>query len=341
MGKAVRQLAELVQGNVAGDGDLVIHSARILRDAQPGDITFAVDESYAPMLSESKASAAVVPMDLQCAGKALIHVADPMMAFAAIVQHLQGKSAHQPTGIDPRAIVHGSARVGPDASINPFASVGENTVVGARCLLNQNVFIGKNCRLGDNVILHPNVVLYDDVVLGDRVTIHANSVIGADGFGYRFQNGRHVKVPQLGGVVVGDDVEIGACSTVDRGTFEPTVIAAGTKLDNLVQIGHNCRIGKHNLLAGQTGLGGSTTTGDYVFMGGQVGIKDHIVIGEAAMLGAGTGVIRDVPPRSRMFGYPAQTDREMGRFLATIKKLPLLRRDLQRVLKHLKLVASD
>ena len=335
MGIAVSQLADLVHGTVLGDGDIVIQSARILRDAQPGDITFAENESYAAMLNECKASAAVVPMNLPYGGKTLVQVADPLMAFVTIVQHLQGKAKRQPTGIDPRASVHASARIGPDISIYPSVCVGANTVIGARCELHQNVVVGKNCRLGDDVILHPNIVLYDDIVLGDRVVIHANSVIGADGFGFRFQKGRHVKVPQLSGVIIGNDVEIGACSTVDHGTFEPTVIGEGTKLDNHVQVAHNCRIGKHNLLAAQTGVGGSTTTGDYVFMGGQVGIKDHMTIGEGAMLGAKTGVIHDVPPHTRMFGYPAQNEREIGRILAVTKKLPQMRKELLRVLKHL------
>src|SRR5205807_3439123 len=165
----------------------------------------------------------------------------------------------------------------------PFAAVGEGTVVGARCRLHSGAVVGRHCRLGDDVVLYPNAVLYDGTVLGSRVIIHANAVIGADGFGYRLQNGRHVKVPQLGHVELGDDVEIGACTTIDRGTFQATRIGAGTKIDNLVQIGHNCKIGRHNLLVSQMGIAGSSTTGDYVVMAGQVGIADHIHIGDRAV----------------------------------------------------------
>jgi UDP-3-O-[3-hydroxymyristoyl] glucosamine N-acyltransferase len=336
----VRQLAALVQGNVVGDGDLVIHSAHTLQEAQAGDISFAENDSYGARLDRSQASAAVVPLHFLSQSKTLIQVHDPLMAFCIIVQHLQGKAVQQPSGIDPRASVHPSVKIGPDISIHSFASVGENTVMGARCQLHQNVIVGKNCRLGDDVVLFPNTVLYDDIVLGNRVIIHANSVIGADGFGFRFQKGRHVKVPQLSGVIIGDDVEIGACSTVDHGTFEPTVIGEGTKLDNHVQVAHNCRIGKHNLLAAQTGVGGSTKTGDYVFMGGQVGIKDHITIGAGAMLGAKAGIISNVPAGARMFLYPAHEEKEAARILACMKKLPAMRKDLVRIMKELNLTET-
>ena len=153
--------------------------------------------------------------------------------------------------------------------------VGEGAVLGARCQIHAGAFVGRDCRLGDDVVLHPHAVLYDDCTLGHRVIIHANAVIGADGFGYRTQNGRHVKVPQLGRVEIGDDVEIGACTTIDRGTFGPTRIGAGTKIDNLVMIAHNCQIGRHNLLVSQVGIAGSCTTGDYVVMAGQSGMADH------------------------------------------------------------------
>ena len=339
MACTVRQLAELVQGKVIGDGDLLIQAARSLQDARPGDITFAETEFYADKLQRSQAVAAVVPPKLRVIGKTLIEVADPLMSFVFIVQHLQGKTQHQPTGIDARAIVHASARVGAEPSIDPFASVGENTLIGARCRLFQNVFIGKNCRIGNDVVLYPNVVIYDDTVIGDRVAINANSVIGADGFGYRFQQGRHVKVPQLGNVIIGNDVEIGANTAIDRGTFGPTTIGDGTKIDNLVQIAHNCIIGKHNALAAQVGIAGSSSTGNYVFMGGQAGISDHVHVSDGAMFGAKTGVFQDVPAGQRMFLNPAQEHRQAARVVVCLKKLPEMRKDLLRILKELNLTS--
>src|SRR5262249_4679759 len=187
-------------------------------------------------------------------------------AFIAIAEHLQGPRAAAPAGIDPRASVHPTATLGPDCRVLPFAVIGEGAVLGARCQVHSGAAVGAHCRLGDDVVLHPNAVLYERTIVGHRVTVHANAVLGADGFGYRLHQGRHAKVPQLGHVEVGDDVEIGACTTIDRGTFGATRIGAGTKIDNLVMIGHNCTIGRHNLLVSQVGIAGSCTTGDHVVL---------------------------------------------------------------------------
>jgi UDP-3-O-[3-hydroxymyristoyl] glucosamine N-acyltransferase len=333
----IRQLAALVGGTVAGDGDLTIQAARPLNDAHPGDITFADHVRHHAKLDQCHASAAVVPMSMPATSKTHIQVADPLLAFGTIMLHLRGKSVHTPTGIDPRALIHHSTTVGADPSIAASVCVDADTTIGLRCRLYPGVVIGKNCKLGDDVVLHPNVVLYEDTVLGDRVIIHANSTIGADGFGYRFLQGKHVKVPQLGNVIIGNDVEIGANSAVDRGTFGSTRVGDGTKLDNMVQIAHNCQIGKHNAIAAQVGIGGSATTGSYVFIGGQAGIADHINIGDGTMLGAKTGCLDHVGPGKRMFLYPAHEERDAGRILACLKKLPNMRKDLLRVLKELKL----
>jgi UDP-3-O-[3-hydroxymyristoyl] glucosamine N-acyltransferase len=336
----IQQLVDLVHGKLLGDGALVIQAARPLQDAQAGDITFLEEVKNLERLQQSQAGAAIVPPGVTIAGKTLIHVADPLMAFVAVYRHLQGKTAFQPTGIDPRAEVHPDAQIGPDASIEAFASVGQGTVIGPRCRLHPGVIVGRNCKLGADVVLHPNVVLYDDIVLGDRVIIHANSTIGADGFGYRAQQGRNVKVPQLSTVIIGADVEIGASTCIDRGVFEPTRIGEGTKIDNLVHIAHNCQIGKHNLFAAQVGVAGSCTTGNYVVMGGQAGIRDHVRLGDGAQVGAKTGISEDVAPGKRMFWIPALEDRDAARVLACIRKLPAMRKDLLRLLKAMGLAET-
>jgi UDP-3-O-[3-hydroxymyristoyl] glucosamine N-acyltransferase len=324
-------LAELVRGEVHGDGDLLINAARPLDEAGPDDITFVEDARHAPRLQASRAAAAVVPAGLGANGKAVIRVADPLTAFIAIVRHLHGRAEPPPHGLDPQAYVHPTARLGEGCNLFPFAVVGEGSVLGARCCIHSGAVIGRYCRLGDDVTLYPNAVLYDDTVLGDRVIVHANAVLAADGFGYRHQQGRHVKVPQLGHVEVGDDVEVGACTTIDRGTFQATRVGAGTKIDNLVQIGHNCQIGRHNLLISQMGIAGSSSTGDYVVIAGQVGVVDHVHIGDGAVLGAKAGVTKDVPPRQVWMGAPAKPEREVKRMLMTLEKLPEMRRDLVKV----------
>jgi UDP-3-O-[3-hydroxymyristoyl] glucosamine N-acyltransferase len=325
----------MVRGQVCGDGDLPITAARSLSEAEPGDITFVEDAENAHHLHGCRASAAVVPAGVLANGLAVIQVADPLTAFVYLVRHFHGRPEPGGCGISPRAEVHPTVRIGPDASLMAFSVIGEGSVIGARCRLYSGVVIGRFCRLGDDVILYPNVVLYDGTVLGDRVVVHANAVLGADGFGYRTQEGRHVKVPQLGHVEIGADVEIGACTTIDRGTFGATRVGEGTKIDNLVQIGHNCRIGRHNLLVSQMGMAGSSSTGDYVVIAGQVGIVGHVHIGDQVMIGGQSGVTKDVPPGQHMLGSPATPERDQKRILMTLEKLPELRRELRRIRQHL------
>jgi UDP-3-O-[3-hydroxymyristoyl] glucosamine N-acyltransferase len=329
----VRQLAEWVSGEVVGDGDVAILAARPLTEAGPGDLTFVEAERNLPAWHASPAAAAVVLPGVPLNGRPLIRVADPMAAFAAIVLQLRGLRHPGAAGrIHPTACIHPTAQIGPDATVGPHAVVGEGAVVGARCTLHAGACVGRSCTLGDDVTLHPHAVLYDECVLGHRVIVHANAVIGADGFGYRMHNGQHVKVPQLGRVEIGDDVEIGACTTIDRGTFGPTRIGAGTKIDNLVMIAHNCQIGRHNLLVSQVGIAGSCTTGDYVVMAGQAGVGDHVTIGDRAQLGPQAGLVKDVPAGARMHGAPARPDKEALRILLSMEKLPELIRDV----RHLK-----
>ncbi|HZU35303.1 MAG TPA: UDP-3-O-(3-hydroxymyristoyl)glucosamine N-acyltransferase [Gemmataceae bacterium] len=332
MSVTARQLAALVQGELIGDGDTPVVAARSLCEARAGDVTFI---EHAKHFADCHASVAVVPAGVTANGIVLIGVADPLAAFVLIVKHLQGWTEAPVHGIDPRASVHPTAQIGPDASVHAFAVVGEGTVIGARCRLHSGAIVGDRCRLGDDVVLHANAVLYDGTILGNRVIIHGNAVLGADGFGYRAQQGRHVKVPQLGHVEVGDDVEIGACTTIDRGTFQATRIGEGTKIDNLVQIGHNCRIGAHNLIVSQAGIAGSSSTGDHVIIAGQVGIVDHVHIGAQSVIGAQAGVTNDVPTGQHMLGSPATPLREQRRILMSLEKLPEIRRDLRRVMQHL------
>jgi len=328
----VQQLAELVQGVVIGDGATVIRAARALLEAGPEDVTFLDQPKRLP---QCKAAAVVVPPQVAAGPGVLIQAADPLGAFVAIAQHLHGRPALPVHGVDPRAVVHPTAQLGADVSIFPYAVVGEGAVIGARCILHPHSVVGRCCRLGDEVTIYPNAVLYDDTVIGARVIIHANAVVGADGFGYRQQQGRHVKVPQLGWVEIGDDVEIGAGATIDRGTFGATRIGAGTKIDNLVQIAHNCRIGQHNVLCAQVGIGGSSTTGDYVVAAGQAGIADHMTVGAQVVLAAQSGVVQNVPAGAVMMGTPARPATELKRIHFTQDKLPEMRRDLQRIKRHL------
>lgn len=333
----VRDVASWVQGEVVGNPAHQIRAARPLSDSPKADeITVVLDEKYLAQFHASEAGAAVVDQTVPLNGRTLVRVKDPLLAFVTIVQRIHVKPTTLPVGVHPTAVVHPSAKVGSDAWVGPHASVGEGSVIGARCRLAAGAVVGNDCRLGDDVSLGPNVVVYDRSVLGNRVIVHGNAVIGADGFGFRTVQGRHVKIPQVGNVEIGDDVEIGACTTIDRATFGTTRIGTGTKIDNLVQIAHNCQIGKHNIFASQVGIAGSVSTGDYVVMGGQVGVADHVRIGDRTMFGAKSGVHNDVGPDQKMLGAPATPIAEQLRILSSLDKLPEMRKDLRELKKLLR-----
>jgi UDP-3-O-[3-hydroxymyristoyl] glucosamine N-acyltransferase len=337
MAATVGELAELVHGNLQGDGSQLISDAHSLTEAGTGHITFVESERHVRKLQKSRASAAVVSLGFPPSDRTLIRVADPLAAFLTVVQHLRGIALPPPEGVDPRAAVHPSAQLGAGCSIQAFACVGEGCVLGARCRLHPGVTLGRNCKLGDDVIIYPRAVLYDDTIVGQRVIIHANAVLGADGFGYRTRNGKHIKVPQLGHVEIADDVEIGACTTIDRGAIDATRIGAGTKIDNLVMIGHNCQIGAHNLFAAQVGIAGSSSTGSYVVLAGQVGVADHVHIGDQAILGARTGVSSNIAGGIRYLGLPCLPEGKHKRMTVYLLHIDEMHRDLKRIKRLLRL----
>jgi UDP-3-O-[3-hydroxymyristoyl] glucosamine N-acyltransferase len=324
----VEQLATLVRGRLVGDGSVSIRSARPVGEAGPGDITFIESERYAKLLRSSPASAAIVgphfrvERQADAQGLAVIEVDDPMAAFLAVRSHLVGEQKARWTGIHPQSSVAPTARIGVNVAIYPFAYVGDDAEIGDGSTLHPGVVISAGCKLGRDCTVHPNAVLYENVTLGDRVEVHAGTILGGDGFGYRQHNGRHVKIPHTGRLEVADDVEIGSNCTIDRATFEATRIGEGTKIDNLVMIGHNNQIGRHNLLCGQVGIAGSCQTGDHVVMAGQAGIKDKTQIGNGVIVGAQAGVHRNVPDGQNVLGSPAIPVREQRRVFQMIARLP-------------------
>jgi len=332
----VREVAAWVEGEVVGDPARIIRAAKPLSDS-PGDedITVVLDEKYLAQFHASNAAAAIVDASVPLNGKTLVRVKDPLMAFVTVFQRIHVKPVISWQGIHPAAVIDPTAVIGEDAQIGPYVVVRGGCVIGARCRIDSGVSIGHNCKIGDDVRLGPHVIIYDRSILGNRVIIHGNSVIGADGFGFRNIQGRHVKVPQIGNVDIGDDVEIGAGTTIDRATFGTTRIGAGTKIDNQVQIAHNCQIGKHNIIAALCGIAGSVSTGNHVVMGGQVGIADHARIGDRTMIGAKSGVHGDVPADQRMLGAPATLAADQMRIMMSLEKLPEMRKELRQIRKKL------
>jgi UDP-3-O-[3-hydroxymyristoyl] glucosamine N-acyltransferase len=329
MQASLAELAALVNGTVLGDANVTIRGAAPLGDAADGQITMVNGNDRQQDLG--RAAAVVAPRDFSPCGLPAIQVDDVYAAFARIVSHFRPQRPARRAGVSPLAVVSPTARLGRDVDVRPFATIGDDVTIGDGSTIHSGVRILEGSRIGRQVTIFPNVVLYENTVVGDRCLIHAGAVLGAYGFGYELRDGRHRLSAQLGNVVLGDDVEIGACSTIDRGTFGPTVIGEGTKIDDLVMVAHNCRVGRHNMLCSQVGIAGSTTTGDYVVMAGQVGVRDHVHIGDRALLGAMAGVTNDVPDGARMIGIPATPEREQKVKQAALSKLPEMRRELRKL----------
>ena len=329
-GTTLAELAARVEGQVRGSGERRLSGVRSLPDAGPEHLAPFTDPRYRESAAESAAGAFLVTARTadapECEGRDLLVVESAGHALAALLAHFHPRPAPAP-GIHPTAVVAGNAEVDPSASLGPYVVVGERSVIGAGTRLDAHVVVGRDCRLGRDVWLHPHVVLYDAVTLGNRVEIHSGSVLGADGFGYASDARGHVKVPQVGGVVLGDDVEVGANSAIDRGTLGPTRIEAGTKVDNMVQVGHNVRVGKASLLCGQAGIAGSTRLGDGVILAGQAGVADHIELGDGVQVAAGSAVLRSVS--SGIFGGTPAID--IGRYRRMSVLLPRLGELFRRV----------
>jgi UDP-3-O-[3-hydroxymyristoyl] glucosamine N-acyltransferase len=327
----VGALAERLGGVVAGDADRCLSGVQAIDKAGPRDLCFAADERNLRKLSRCAAGAVLLSRaDTEryralAERTSLIAVEDAFAAFIAALDVFRPARPRSPVGISREARVSSTARIGAFTNIYPGAYIADDVTIGEHCDIYPGVSIGPGCRIGSHVTLHPNAVLYADVVIGNRVIIHASAVIGADGFGYRLREGRHVRVPHRGTVRIEDDVEIGACATIDRAMIGETIIGAGTKIDNLVMIAHNCELGRHNILVSQVGFAGSVTTGDYVVCAGQVGVADHVHLGQGAVLGSKAGIHKDLAGGQTYLGAPAMPAADAKRIVMAQNKLPELR----------------
>jgi len=332
------EVAEAVGGTVIGDGSIEITGVAGIREAQEGELTFLANPRYEPYLSKTHASAIIVAENHLDLGKPLIQNSNPYLTFLKAVRYFAGEGERPEPGIHPTAVVARDACVAPDASVGPLVTIGAGADIGARSVLHPGCVVGPRVRIGEDVLLYPNVVIREDCVVGDRVIIHAGSVIGSDGFGFVRDGEIYRKLPQVGSVVVEEDVEIGANVTIDRATTGTTRIGAGSKIDNLVQIAHNVQVGRNCILVSQVGISGSTSIGDHAILAGQVGVVGHIEIGAGAMVGAQSGVSKSVKAGERVFGYPARPVLQTKRIEASLRHLPELIqtvRELRRRLEEL------
>lgn len=339
MNLTIRELAIICDATaIEGNADVVITAAADIKTASKQQLTVLSDPRYAQFLPASEASACIVrpetlPQQVP-AGMSLLLCSDPEISFIQAVNALHPAKKF-PAQVATQVAIAPSALLAEDVYIGPFVSIGEHSVIGQGCVLLNGAYIGNNVKLGANCCIHPNVVIYDDTELGDNVVIHAGSVIGADGFGYKNRNGQHIKVPHVGNVVLGDHVEVGANTCIDRGACGSTTIGAGTKIDNNVQIGHNNTIGKNVIICGQTGISGSCVIEDYAILAGSSGVADHVTIGRQAVVMARSGISSDVKPGMQVFGSPAKERKVAWKELAALGKLPELLKQVKELEKRL------
>lgn len=325
MKKTLRELADFVQGQLTGGDKIEIFGVAGIEDAKEGQITFLSNPKYATNINTTAASAIVVPSEITSALKPLIRVKNSYLAFAKIMTLFASDQPTLPAGIHKTAIIGGNVKIPQNAAVGAYSLIGNDVSIGENTVIYPHVYVGDRTRIGSDALIYPLVSIRNDIEIGNKVIIHSGAVIGSDGFGFApTGDGKNFKIPQLGKVIIGNEVEIGANVTIDRGTMGATRIGNGTKIDNLVQIAHNVEIGENCLIVAQVGISGSTKIGNNVVIAGQAGIIGHITIGDKAKIGAQAGVTRSVESGEVVSGYPARPHREALRIDAQLHKLPEL-----------------
>ena len=338
MEKTLKELANYVGGEVAGDGNTKIKGVMTIDEAMEGYITFVSNKKYIKKLEQTGASAIIISPDIVAEGKNLLITNNPYLAFAKVVDLMMNPKKVYPGTIDNSARVSGSAELGSNVTVYPFVFIGETAKVADNVVLYPGVYVGDDCRIGKDTIIHPNAVIHKGTIIGERVVIHSNVVVGCSGFGYAPDGSTYFKIPQVGITVIEDDVDIGANTTINRAVLGETRIRRGTKIDSEVIIAHNVEIGEDTLVTSQVGIAGSVTIGNNVILAGGSGVAGHIKVGDNVKVGGWTGVTKDLPPGGTFLGTPAIEIERMRKCYMVIPKLPEMRdavKDLQRKIKQL------
>lgn len=336
------QIAAVLGGTIEGDKGVKVNNFSKIEEGKPGTLTFLANPKYEHFIYETKASIVLVNNDFvpsQPISATLIRVENAYAALAVLLKMLEQQTSIRKTGISSAAFISSTATVGEGAYVGNFAYIGDNATIGKNCQIYPNAYIGDNVTVGDNCIIYPHATIYHKCVVGNNCILHAGSVIGADGFGFAPEGENYKKIPQMGNVVLEDNVEIGANTTIDRAVMESTIIHKGVKLDNLVQIGHNVEVGENTVMAAQAGIAGSTKIGSHCMLGGQAGLSGHIHIADHVMFGAQCGVISDVKEPTTLLGAPAIQAKSFMRSSAIFNRLPDMYRQLgmlQREVEQLK-----
>jgi UDP-3-O-[3-hydroxymyristoyl] glucosamine N-acyltransferase len=324
MQKTLKEIANLIDGEVIGDESIVVFSVSGIKEASKGDITFLANPKYSPLLEKTGASAVITSREINSSSKPIIRTDNPSMAFAKIVSCFAPNNAARPKGIHQSAVLGKDVTLGKGVSVGAFAVIEDFVSIGDNTVIYPGSFVGDHSKIGSDALIYPNVSIRENITVGNRVIIHSGTVIGSDGFGFATIQGLHHKIPQIGTVQIGDDVEIGANVTIDRARFEKTVIGRGTKIDNLVQIAHNVVIGENCIIVAQVGISGSTVIGNNVIIAGQAGLVGHITIGDRSIVMAQSGVSKSVPADTMVWGYPAKPQNVAKRVNACVQNLPKL-----------------
>ena len=339
MNKSVHEVAQLVRGTVVGDGDVRITGLGGIAEAVDGDLTFLGSPRFLPHLQTTGAAAVLVPEHCENGTeKPLIHVPDPYHAFTLMLSEYEAETLKHPEGIHPTAVVGKNVALGEGVALDAHVNVSDGCRIGDGAVLYAGVYIGRGSSVGPGTVIYPNATVREGVTIGARCLIHNNASIGSDGFGFQSENGARAKVPQVGQVIIGDDVEIGANSSVDRATCGVTRIGDGTKIDNLVQVGHNVRIGKHCIISGSSAIAGSATIGDNVTIGGMVGVGNYVEIGDNVTVGGRSGVTKSVESGRVVSGFPVTGHDESRRILVSQRRLPQALRQIRELQERLKLL---
>ena len=327
MPRTLKEIAVFIDGELLGDGAVLVNRINGIDKAGEGDIAFIADSKDRELIDSAKASCIVVSKDVKGSfDKPLIKVDYPSVAFSKIIEFINPDSIPHPKGIHKTAVISSGAILGENVSVGPYAVIGEKVSIGDNTVIYPFSYIGNDVKIGKDCIIYPHVIIRESVTIGNGVIIHPSTVVGSDGFGYDTQaDGTHFKIPQLGTVIIEDGVEIGSCVTIDRARFNKTVIGKGSKIDNLCQIAHNVIIGPNCLIAAQSGISGSSILGRNVVFGGQVGVSDHVKIGDFVMAGAKTGISKSFPvSKTMLFGYPARPVDKARDMIACAGLLPKL-----------------
>lgn len=324
MHKTLKEIARLVDGEVVGDDGIVITGVCGIKEAREGDITFVANPKYFPFMKKTLASAIITPREVKDAPRPIIRTDNPSVAFAKVLSLAAPFDIIRPKGIHPSSVLGKGVTLGEDVAIGPYVVVEEEVSIGDNTVIYSGCYIGHHTKIGSNTLIYPNVSIRERLSIGSRVVIHSGTVIGSDGFGLVNIEGVNQRIPQVGTVIIEDDVEIGSNVTIDRARFDKTVIGRGTKIDNLVQIAHNVVVGENSIILAQAGISGSTTIGKRVTIAGQAGLVGHINIGDGAVLAAQAGVTKSVPENTVVSGYPAKPHEAAKKVNACVQSLPRL-----------------